>query len=606
MLRKKVGAIALLSAVAMTAFAVPAASAAKITKPPKPVVAVVNRVSVSGRTAKVRVFVDKGAIKGPVTIEVTAGNARCTIKSSATSCVLFKLSTRQYYNIKARSKNKAGYSAWSKSVGYWPNETGFIRAGYDATGKRFPSATLSATYRWKTLGTTSKWTKFQALKRSGVSSASLRPFVRPRIASCGSWMPGPVTTTTAVIPDGEPCVVFQVNGIVGLAQAASTSTCGSNVSCALAVTSDGTTTSLFVSGSDTPAVKDFYSTPNGKLYVVFTMPTRLVTAGPTCVFVEVNVDTGIPTCVDKDMTSIQTVFGNMYGMMSNGNPPVQFDNAGNVYYMGTNPGLGFTTTLREYSNGTVRNIVNDNVTIRDFIVLGNGTVLVAGSTSSTQASWIRSVSPSGQLKNLLVGTNTTFVRQFADGNIYFGIQTNNGFPKIVRYLVSKNEMDSAPWIGSSMKGMATADPEPTNDRSILCQSNTPNTGPFCQQSGVYVSNLFNIGSQKTVGVAGSPGGSGGTQLIQYWPTLEYENTIITNISISYRINGQLLLTGTDSTGKNILTIYDPETNQEQIILDGSNEVEIYSMAYVPATKKLMFNGLQFSDNKYVVAEVAVP
>ena len=125
-------------------------------------------------------------------------------------------------------------------------------------------------------------------------------------------------------------------------------------------------------------------------------------------------------------------------------------------------------------------------------------------------------------------------------------------------------------------------------------------------SGVYSLNFFNFGSTRTLGIAGSPGGNGGTQLVQYWPTLELENTIVSNITIAYRINNMLLITGTDASGKNVLTMYDPETNQEQIILDGSNEVEIYSFAYVPSTNKLMFNGLQFSDNKYVVAEVALP
>jgi len=35
-------------------------------------------------------------------------------------------------------------------------------------------------------------------------------------------------------------------------------------------------------------------------------------------------------------------------------------------------------------------------------------------------------------------------------------------------------------------------------------------------------------------------------------------------------------------------------------------VEIYSMAYVPSTKKVMFNGLNFADGKYIVSEVAIP
>lgn len=587
------------------------AEAAKLAKPAKPTIVGIKRVSTKGKYGNYQVFVEQGANKIAIgiTTEITADPGKsCKIKSTSNSCTLTKLKINSYYRIKARSKNKAGYSKWSSAVALRSNTYGFIRAGYDTNGKRFPSAFASTTYRWKTLGTSSKWTKFQALKRSGVSSASARPYIRPRVTSCNNFpmMPGtPSTssTTVASAPDGEPCVVFQVSGIVGLAAATSNSSCGSNVSCALAVQSDGSTTSLFISGSDTPPVKDFYSAPNGKLYVVFNTFTRLVKAGPQCVLVEVNVDTGIPTCVDKDMGSIVTSLGNMYGISNNGNAPVQFDAAGNIYYMGTVTGGAFSASLRSYTNGTIRNIVSDNISIRDFVVLGNGNVLVTGSTTSTNASWIREYNQNGGLKNLLTGVMPTFMRVFADGNVYFGLTSNGGTPKIVRYLVSKGEMDTNPWI-SSKSGLAN-EPEAAFDRSMICGT-AYNTGGFCQMAGVYALNFFNFGSTKTIGVAGVSGGTGNTQLIQYWPTLEAENTIVTNISIAYRINDKILITGTDARGKNILTIYDPESNQEQIILDGSNEVEIYSFAYVPATNKLMFNGLQFADNKYVVAEVALP
>jgi len=41
-------------------------------------------------------------------------------------------------------------------------------------------------------------------------------------------------------------------------------------------------------------------------------------------------------------------------------------------------------------------------------------------------------------------------------------------------------------------------------------------------------------------------------------------------------------------------------------MDGSNQIEIYSMTYVPALGKVMFSGLRFSDNSYVVGEIAIP
>lgn len=607
MTRIRAKAVAACAVVTVLGSAVPA-QAAKLAKPAQPTIVGIQRISTSGKFGDYRIFIDSTSVLSKsMTTEITSDLKKsCKIKSPSNSCVVKKLKINSYYRFKARSKNKAGFSKWSKSVQLMANSAGFVRKGYDSNGKKFPAAFASTTYRWKTLGATSKWTKFQALKRSGISSAASRPRLRPRITSCGQWSPMPTTTTVPAAPAGEPCVVFNVDGVVGLATTVGNSTCGSSASCALAVSRDGSTTSLFATGSDTPSIKDFYSAPNGKLYVVFLSPTRLVTAGPQCVFVEVNVESGIPTCVDTEIMNVQTTFGNMYGLSNNGNPPVQFDNAGNVYYLGTVTGAVMQSILRVYSNGSVRSIVSDNISIRDFIVLGDGNVLISGTTTSTNANWIRNYTPSGGLKNLITGSMPTFSRVFADGNAYFGIQTNNGSPKIMRYQMGKSAIDAAPWIGSTIFKPTATEPAPTLDRSIICPSNGSAGGSFCMNSGVYSLNFFNFGSTRTLGIAGSPGGNGGTQLVQYWPTLELENTIVSNITIAYRINNMLLITGTDASGKNILTMYDPETNQEQIILDGSNEVEIYSFAYVPSTNKLMFNGLQFSDNKYVVAEVALP
>ncbi|MCX6601999.1 MAG: hypothetical protein NTV52_00185, partial [Acidobacteria bacterium] len=84
------------------------------------------------------------------------------------------------------------------------------------------------------------------------------------------------------------------------------------------------------------------------------MASPLVSGGPNCVLAEVNTDTGIPTCVDSEMTSVSMGLGAMFGM-GNGNGPIQFDNAGNIYYTGTS--TGYTFTLRKSVNGVVTPLV---------------------------------------------------------------------------------------------------------------------------------------------------------------------------------------------------------------------------------------------------------
>ena len=597
-------------------FSVPA-HAAKPQRPSTPVIAAVLMQKKTGKDYSYKVIIDRNSSAGTaasVRIETSSGQ-KCSIAPRASTCVLSKIRLRTNYDnfgIRAQASSAGRVSSWTRWMYVGTGGGSYVRIGYDSRGVKFPDAVVSATLKWKTLGTASKWTKFQALKRSNVSSASTRPFRLPRVVSCGTYGPnlGPATTTTtaAGATNGDPCVVFQVNGIVGLAFATASTSCGSNAACALAVASNGTTSGLYIPGSDTPTVKDFYAAPNGKMYVVFSPGARLVVGGPTCVFVEVNADTGVPTCIDKDVTSIQTTMGSAYGLTNNGNPPVQFDAAGNVYYSGMAAGstVAAPLTLREYSNGTVRTIINDNISLTDFVVMADGDVLLSGVTSSTQAAWVRKVSASGQISNIATGSRATFLRQFADGNVYFGYPSSmSTMPMVMRYLSSTGAIDPTPWI-TSMNGGPQGSIQGTSDTSMLCATfKQPTTGPFCSSAGAYALNFFNFGSTRTIGIAGSVGGTGGSQLVQYWPTIEAQNTTVSNVTIAYRVNNKLLLTGTNANGKNVLTMYDPETKQEEFILDGSNEVEIYSVGYVPATNKIMFNGLQFSDGKYVVAEVAL-
>ena len=98
----------------------------------------------------------------------------------------------------------------------------------------------------------------------------------------------------------------------------------------------------------------------------------------------------------------------------------------------------------------------------------------------------------------------------------------------------------------------------------------------------------------------------GRQLWQYYPTVEKTNvTAIRNVTLAQQVITMMILAGTSSTGSNILSLYDTSSKQETVVMDGSNEVEIYSMSYSQKKNAIMFSGLRFSDNKYVVGEVSL-
>jgi hypothetical protein len=65
----------------------------------------------------------------------------------------------------------------------------------------------------------------------------------------------------------------------------------------------------------------------------------------------------------------------------------------------------------------------------------------------------------------------------------------------------------------------------------------------------------------------------------------------------------LVLAGTDSSGRNILTLLNTSNDQETVLIGPSNEIEIYHLNYVANGNKIMFDGLRFSDNRYVIGQV---
>jgi hypothetical protein len=566
--------------------ALPVEAAAKGT-PPKPIITVIR--STPAAKGKVNltfvIAATDSKYKPTSTVIAIADYARtCTIKGKAKSCTIKNFGKNYEAGVTARSKNAKGFGAWSKRLSFVSGRGTFIRSGYDSKGVKFPSP-ISMTNKSRVLGNSTKWTKFQPLKRKGVGTAGLRQ--------------------AKVQMVGDSTVVFQVSGIAGLAQTSSNSTCSTVTvplsTCTFGVGMNGSSTSVYATGSATPAVRDFYSAPNNRFYVVFNSPTPLVNGGTNCVLAEVNTDTGSPTCVDNELTSITMGMGTMFGPFGNGNAPIQFDDVGNIYYSGTS--TGYTFTLRKNVNGVVTPLMRDNVQVTDFVVLGDGSIIMSGRTVSTQVYWIRKVTAdSGAITNLVNGVQATFLRKFVDKNVYYGVNSSmNVTGGVYRYSVDQGKPDSLPWViqyGNQNSAQ--------NDTTGLCSYTTnQKTSIFCSLGGSSIRESFNIGTEKTLAIVGQIYGTSGTELMQYYPTIERANTVLTNITVWQQIGTKLLLAGTNKDEKNILSLYDPSTAQETILLDTSNEIEIYNLGYVATANKVLFNGLSFANGQYVVGDISL-
>lgn len=562
-------------------------AAAKAKVPGKPTIVRIDSTKVSSKYVKMTFTIELPSANGaPIlgtTISTSGTNLKCTIKKSNRSCSIARVRINGYYRWTAQSRNKVGFGAKSARLNISTNVGRWLRPGYTPNGTKYP-ALVSRTTNTRVLqdaqrnNQVQKWSKFQAIKPSGITAASVRAASLP-------------STNT-------PTVTFLTSGVVGLALPAS----GASGSGLLAVNRDGSTVDAVLSSTGQTSIRDFYAAPNNKFYVVFMSARPLYNGGPNCILAEVDADSGNPVCVDSQITSVTTTYG-MYGTGS-ANSPIQFDRQGNIYYVGTlapgqSPGP-MMATLRKSVNGVVTSLISDNVQIRDFVVLDDGNVLMAGTTTSTQTSWVRRVSPDGSLSNVSASTSSMFLRKFADGNVYMGFQgpSMNG---VRRYLASSQTMDPKSWIGGydnndsyfSTRALCT-------DRA----SYNSNVG-LCTSSGSVISAAFNVGNSSTVVVAGWRS-AGGTTLVEYFPTVTPLSVSVRNITLASMVGNKLIIAGTTEAGVNTLSVLDLTTYQETVLIDSSNEVEVYNMSYIAATNKVMFNGLKFSNNSFVVGEFDLP
>jgi hypothetical protein len=188
-----------------------------------------------------------------------------------------------------------------------------------------------------------------------------------------------------------------------------------------------------------------------------------------------------------------------------------------------------------------------------------------------------------------------------------------------RYLFESDELETKYWIqridysGKSRDEVKTSLLPDAYWRTNADDSTVPSpvgcgTFPlkhiaFCNDF-VGASNRFNVPGVGSFAIAGAIRQQ--RELWMYYPTPERANiNAIRGVTLGTRTGNTYILAGTDSKDVNVLSLYDTSSKQETVVMDGSNEVEIYSMSYSQKKNAIMFSGLRFSDNKYVVGEVSL-
>ncbi len=507
-------------------------------KPSKPEISIIRAVK-SLRAGKVDVTVEfKMATtnsKFPLILtEVKIGNAVCKALRSVTRCTLKNVSVNKRLTVSARAQNRNGFGAYSVGIPFVP------KAGIT-------------------------WTRI---------------------------VPGSLTTSPVTVPVTVPLAMglkFNIKNAIGLALKSSVSNLAvqrlSAESNLQTVDALGNTSDAITSG--TASIRNFLIAPNEKLYVVFNYNTKI--GSVLCLLAEVAKSTGDPTCIDSDLSSISWQGSNLYEF-----DPVQFDESGSIYYVGTDS--SGKSALRRYKDGVATSLVTDNVNLLRFLVLSDGSVIIGGQTVSSGTAWTRVVSPSGSLRSLVSGDYPRFLCKFPDGNVYLGYWGSDGLTNmgVKRYLTGTSLMDTTYWISGNTNGVT---------RSAFFDVGANYSTPQRIESlegfyGTLIKSKVVTSNNQAFVITGTV-----PTLVQYFPNVVGASTSVKNVGVMEPALSSLILTGTNSAGLNITTLYDTSSDTEQVLIPDSNEIEVYHLNYVASTNKVMFDGLRFSDNKYVIGQV---
>ena len=387
---------------------------------------------------------------------------------------------------------------------------------------------------------------------------------------------GSVWRRKATVPGGVSTtgLKFNLKNAVGLTLKSAVasasvrkSATGSNLQ---VVDAAGNTTDAVTSGA--ASISRFLIAPNDKLYVLFNDKTAVGTV--SCLLAEVDKTTGDPKCIESEIRSIK------WETELNGSSPIQFSSTGAIYYMG-HDGVApnDSSVLRRYSDGQTTSLVTNNILLSKFLVLDTGDVLLEGSTRGTGASWLRRVSAAGQLSTILAPFSSYLMLGTPDGNV---LLQSSGFK---RYLTRETRIE---------------DPTQLDFTGVSCGREARSTSAFCY--GFAQTKLVVRTSNQKVFLLQTLNGMN-SSLTQVFPTFAEMTSEIKSVGVAQSVLDNVIMSGTNSNGQYITTLYNTLTNTEQNLVPASNEIEVYRLNYVASSNKVMFDGLRFSDNKYVLGQV---
>lgn len=203
------------------------------------------------------------------------------------------------------------------------------------------------------------------------------------------------------------------------------------------------------------------------------------------------------------------------------------------------------------------------------------------------------------------GADITFIKLFPDNKVYFGDWGPlAGIGKIATSDTELSEpclmgvTDVSTWCAPT--GLLGTD----NEIGDLCTGsgldNTNASCGLCGYCGTYISTYFKTYNDEVYVVSDS--GSSDKQLWKYYPEVEFINlSIIKDVRLIKGLLSSLVIYGFSVSQQNKLIIYNISSDTETELLP-DDDVEMYHIN-IRSDGKIWFDGLRFTDNKYVIGFV---
>jgi hypothetical protein len=184
----------------------------------------------------------------------------------------------------------------------------------------------------------------------------------------------------------------------------------------------------------------------------------------------------------------------------------------------------------------------------------------------------------------------------SDGNVILHSYFTNSWG-YKRYITNESRIESDYWIIPQAGGSPVSR---FNLTDICLDGQSVKNNAFCSGAG-HTKLVIRTSTQKVLLLQTYNGKN--SSLTQVYPTLAEMTLGVTNVGIAQSVLDYVIMSGTNSNGQNITTLYNTSTNTEQNLVPASNEIEMYHLNYVASSNKIMFDGLRFSDNKYVIGQI---